>query len=405
MMQGKIRGYTLLELALGLVVLGGIAVAVVRFGFVANQKLEQIASPQTLIVADNALVGFIAAKHRLPCPDTRGDGVEHCGGALVGQLPYKTLGLARADMMRVRYGAFVKSDADAGKDINLTSAQNRFKPWLTKISTSSGVAPEGELTDLEEINGIDFCHALRLGNALPRVTSATKPEDILGIESKIDSNIHVRDANKKILKNVAYGLSLPSVKSDPATNINTMYNAFAAPSNPLVVGAQDTVITMDFAQISDRLSCSGVLASASHAHPNVASAAAIMYGAMLDYKVQLDLQLEMSELAVLSGGVAVASAIGEVSAAASTTLTAISIATSSFGVWSWSIGLAATSTVLAAASVVSAGISLDLTIKSRDNAKKLVNDFSNANIVKDAEILAKDIRAHAKASDAAGIYR
>ena len=401
MMHGKVRGYTLLELALGLVVLGGIAVAVVKFGFVANQKVEQIAGPQTLTVADNSLVGFIAAKHRLPCPDTVGDGLEHCGGALIGKLPYKTLGLARADMTKVRYGAFVQASANAKEDIDLTKAIDRFTPWLIKIPSSAGVAPVGELSELGEVNGVDFCHALRLANALPRVTSESTASEV----ALITSNLHVRNSEKRALKNVAYALSLPSEKSDPATNINNMNNAFAAPSNPLVVGAQDTVIAMDFAQISDRLSCSGVLASAGHAHPNAASAATIMYGAMMDYKVQLDLQLEIAELAVLSGGVAVASAIGTVSTAAALTLIATSDSISSLGGMTWTIALTATSTVVAAAGLVKAGLGLDESMKSRDKAKGLVNNFANANIVKDAETLAKDIRAHAIASDAAGIYR
>lgn len=400
------QGYTLLELALGLIVLGAIAVAVVRFGFVANQRVEQIAAPQTLTAADNALVGFIAAKHRLPCPDTVGDGLEHCGGDLIGKLPYKTLGLARADMTTVRYGAFVKANAEAKDDIDLTAAKDRFAPWLTNIPTGAGVAPIGVLSQLGQSNGVDFCHALRLANALPRVTGTSTAAQIGAIES----NLHIRNASRTTLKNVAYAISLPSSSSDPAININAMTNAFAAPSNPSIRGAQDTVIAMDFAQISDRLSCSGVLASAGHAHPNIASAAAIMRGAMLDYKVQLDLQLEMAELGVLSAGVGVAAAIGSVSSAVSETLTAVSETISSFGGMSWAIGIAATATVLSAAGTVTAGLGMASAITSRNMAKDRVNEFSGSHadskrILEDAATLAASIRAHAIASDAAGIYR
>ncbi len=400
------HGYTLLEFAISLIVMGAIAAAVVRFGFVANQRIEQITAPQTLAAADNALVGFIAAKHRLPCPDTVGDGLEHCGGDLIGKLPYKTLGLARADMTTVRYGAFVKADTEAKNDIDLTAVKDRFAPWLANIPTSAGVAPIGVLSNLGQANGIDFCHALRLANALPRVTSTSTAVQI----AEIESNLHIRNASKSTLKNVAYAISLPSSSSDPAININSMNNAFAAPSNPLIRGAQDTVIAMDFAQISDRLSCSGVLASAGHAHPNVASAAAIMRGAMLDYKVQLDLQLEMAELGVLSAGVGVAAAIGSVSSAVSETLTAVSETISTFGGMSWAIGIAATATVLSAAGTVSAGLGLASAIASKNMAQDRVNEFSGSHadskrILEDAATLAAAIRAHAIASDTAGIYR
>ncbi|MBR7800861.1 type II secretion system protein [Undibacterium fentianense] len=405
-MRKQNSGYTLLELAVGMVVLGVITIAVVYFGKFANQRVEQIAVPQILKIADDAIVGFIAAKHRLPCPDTNSDGLENCGSDLVGKLPYKTLGLARADMTSIRYGAFVKKDAVAANDIDLTDAKDRFAPLLTNIPVGPGIAPMAVSTVLNEVNGIDFCHALRLGNALPRNRTGATAADVTAIEE----NLHIRNAAGLTLKNVAYALSLPSNSSDPATNINNITNAFAAPNNPIASGSQDTVIAMDFAQISDRLSCSGVLASASHSHPNVASAAAIMRGAMLDYKVQLDLELEMAELGVLSAGVGVAGAIGATTGAASEVLTAVSETISSFGGMSAAIGIAAVATALSVAATVVAGLGLDSAMTTRDQAQDRVNEFSgnhatSKKIMEESGTLANAIRAHAIASDAAGIYR
>jgi hypothetical protein len=256
------------------------------------------------------------------------------------------------------------------------------------------------------VNGIDFCNALRLGNALPR-----------GASTNLDA-VHIKKTVKLpngtledvVLKNVAYALSLPSSDSDPATNINNSAYAFATPANPLQAGSQDSVIAMDFGQIFDRLSCAGVLAATSHAHPNIASAAAIMTGAMLDYKVQLDLQLEIAEVGVLSGGVGVAGALGGVASSAADLLTGISETISTFGGMSAGIALSAVAVGLSAASVVTAGIALDNAIASRDMAKDRVHEFSGTHpdskhILEDMATLATAIRAHAVAVDAAGIYR
>lgn len=405
-MKKSESGYTLIELSVGLVVLGIITIAAVYFSSVANQRVAQIEVPRLLHIADDALVGFIAAKHRLPCPDTVGDGLEHCGGDLIGKLPYRTLGIARADMTGIRYGAFVKEDAVAANDMNLTEAKDRFLPLLANIPIAAGIAPMAVSSSLNQINGIDFCHALRLANALPRVTPSSTVSQI----AEIETNLHIKNALGLTLKNVAYALSLPSSNSDPTNKINSLPNAFAAPANPTSVSDQDTVIAMDFAQISDRLSCSGVLASASHAHPNIASAAAIMRGAMLDYKVQLDLQLEMAELSVLSAGVGVAGALGATLAAVSETLTAISETISSFGGMTAAIVIAATATALSVAATVTAGLGLDSALTTRNQARDRVKEFSgddpsSKHILEEAETMATTIRAHAIASDAAGIYR
>ncbi|MFZ6818294.1 type II secretion system protein [Undibacterium sp. Ji22W] len=405
-MKKSQSGYTLLELSMGLVILGVITVAVIYFTRMANQRVAQIEVPRLLHIADDALVGFIAAKHRLPCPDTVGDGLEHCAGDLIGKLPYKTLGIARADMTDIRYGAFVKADTVAANDMDLTAAKDRFLPLLANIPIAAGIAPLAVSSTLNQINGIDFCQALRTANALPRATPSSTSSQI----TQIESNLHIKNALGVTLKNVAYAISLPSSNSDPVNKINSLPRAFAAPANPTSVTDQDTVIAMDFAQIADRLSCSGVLASTSHAHPNVASAAAIMRGAMLDYKVQLDLQLEMAELSVLSAGVGVAGALGATLGAVSETLTAISETISSFGGMTPAIAIAATATALSIAATVTAGLGLDSALTTRTQAQDRVKEFSGSDasskhILEDAGTLATTIRAHAIASDAAGIYR
>ena len=93
------RGFTLVELSIGLLIMGmiiGVAVtAVTRIvatpdqgGFVGGFDKARV---------DAAVTGFMRANHRLPCPDSDGDGVENCsdGGTPVhvGTLPLATLQL------------------------------------------------------------------------------------------------------------------------------------------------------------------------------------------------------------------------------------------------------------------------------------------------------------------------
>lgn len=389
--HGK-RGYTLIELALSLVVIGVITVVVWRFGSSAGQRIDQMEAPQTLIAADQALVGFIAAHHRLPCPDTSGNGTEDCT-ASVGRLPVVALGLARADLLNVRYGVF----RSAANNADLAVASDRYFPLLASIPPSAGIGSSGITAPLGSVNGIDFCHAVRLAGALP------------GGASSLSTALNIRTPNSTIIKNVAYALSLPGTGSDPATNQNAVANSFASPGQPISMGYRDSVLAVDFGQIFDRLSCGGILASAGHSHPNAASAAAIMRGAFLDYKVQLDLEAELSDVGVLSAGVGVASAAGGLLSAASETLTAASETVLSLGALAPVIALAAVGVALSAAGVVSAAFALDSAITTQTIAHDRVKEFSGTDptsihLLEDAGILATTLRANVVAADAAGIY-
>lgn len=395
-------GYSLIELSIGLTVMGAIAIAIGLFTSSANKTIERIESPITLRVADNALVGFIAANHRLPCPDTNGDGREDCGliagvqSAVIGQLPVVDLGLARADMLTIRYGVFnFKNGSGFPNNIDLSvSNVDSFYPLLTNIPSTAGGAPSALTMPLGVSNGIDFCHSLRMAAALPR-----------GSSSNVNA-LHIRSNTNVVLKNVAYALSLPSSNTDPATSINKIPNAFAAPASAIASGMQDSVIAMDFGQVFDRLSCAGVLASSGHAHPNVASAAAIMRGAMLDYKVQLDLQYELTDLAVDSADVAVLLSIGSTASAAAGLAISIADTMATLGIQAPSIVLASLSVGTAVIADVKAGLALEVAKEVRGIAQDRVTEFSAANGVNNhSASLAITVRANAEKADAAGLYK
>ena len=88
------RGLALIEIMLLAMIVGGALVA----GLIAlkSRQVSKAAESElaALTQADRYIVGFIAGRGRLPCPDTDNDGLENCGnGAQKGRLPYRTLGL------------------------------------------------------------------------------------------------------------------------------------------------------------------------------------------------------------------------------------------------------------------------------------------------------------------------
>jgi len=86
------RGFTLVEMAVFLVVLGIVvstaAMAVKRV--VNNSVIE--ATGTSLTQVEQALMGHLMLNRQLPCPDNDNDGIGNCG-ARIGSIPYRDLGM------------------------------------------------------------------------------------------------------------------------------------------------------------------------------------------------------------------------------------------------------------------------------------------------------------------------
>ncbi len=363
----RAHGYSLLELAIGLVVLGLIIVLVWQFGKLTGQRLTEIRAPQTLGFIDQALTGFIAATHRLPCPDSTGTGVEDCtGGAAVGRLPVVTLGLARADLANVRYGVYRAANAIPPQDADLAVALDRFWPNLPEaiplvtpairsIPLPMPIVPVtgppigvGLKANLE-INGIDFCAALLTGQGQTTILpGALKLQDSAGIA----------------IRHVAYAVALPGARdADGDGNLfdgpNTVANAFAAPTQPMSSTYDDTVLAVDFGQLFDRLACGSTLAAASHAQANAATTAAIAYAKSVDYRTQVELSDNMAWVNKLFAQAQVVSAAAGLASSIANMATAVSIVTSSLGSAGALIGLASAGIALNTAAVISTALKVD----------------------------------------------
>lgn len=384
------RGYTLIELSLAMVVLGMVMVMVWRFGVTANQRMVEIEAPPALTAADQALVGYAAVHSRLPCPDTTGDGVEDCDGNAVGKLPLVTLGLTRADLRAVRYGVFRAAQADPRLDADLAArpALDRFAPLIAMGHPVAVLSPSPLLGN---INGIDFCTALRSGGAL--ATSNTR--------------LHIQDAAGAPLKNVAYALALPgALDADNNASLfdgaNASATGFSSPARPIDATYDDVVLAVDFSQMFSRMSCAGVLAAASHAHANAASSAAILHSAFQDYNVQLHLADEMAQAKISSATAGTFSAAAGIPKAGATIAIAIAQSLLSMGATAPTVAIAATAVAFNAAALISAGVALGLATDAKVISAQRIVDF--APLLTDAGVLSTSIFTHALAADAAGIY-
>ena len=114
-------GFTLVEVAVTLAVLGVIAAAAAYLGLFSASRTKLIADT-SLVSMSGAVIAFAKSHHRLPCPDAGGSGVEGlvsgvCPDGLdVGWFPYLSVGLTPpAPRVRAIYGVYRAAGSDLAR--------------------------------------------------------------------------------------------------------------------------------------------------------------------------------------------------------------------------------------------------------------------------------------------------
>jgi len=97
----KIKGFTLLEMAIVLLVFGLVIGGLMGPLQVQLESLDRKATVKELGLIKESIIGFAIRNGRLPCPDTDSDGAENTSGSactlVYGDVPWATLGVGAID--------------------------------------------------------------------------------------------------------------------------------------------------------------------------------------------------------------------------------------------------------------------------------------------------------------------
>ena len=120
------RGFTLIEIAIVMVIIGVLAGGGVSLLGLLTQRKARTETIDYLKQAQAALISFADINGRLPWADTSGDGAENPAAA-AGNLPYQTLRLSPTDP----YKRTLRYEMNANLGINLTTSCGALRSGLT----------------------------------------------------------------------------------------------------------------------------------------------------------------------------------------------------------------------------------------------------------------------------------
>jgi len=391
-MKKTARGYTLVEMAVVLVVLGLVAVVAAKLAprFMAIGKnptnFEQIAS------IEDTLTGFVFTHSRLPCPDSNADGIEDCGGGLArGYLPFRTLGMPgqarNSSGLALRYAVFRNSAGNS----DLASRVDRFAPLLP-----AGTAPTAVATVLGVANALDMCKALHSAGL-----------------STVDTN-RLFTGSGTDARNVAWVLLDPGAgDADGDGNLldgaNATGTGFERADRAMDAAYDDQVVSMSFVSLWAKLGCAAVFSAVGHGQANAALTAVVMLKSLQDYATQLDIANDLAGADVAAATAGQLSAIAGLAGASADVAIGTAEALESQGGLTAAIGLAAAAVVASTAATVAAAAALASAIAAKVITQSQLNDFNNgiagkSPMVTQATTLSVSIRQNAVNADAAGLY-
>ncbi|MGZ8140675.1 type II secretion system protein [Bordetella bronchiseptica] len=389
------RGFSLVEAAISLVILGIITVALWRFIDFSGRSTQAGQVDDLLARADRALIGYALAHARLPCPASSTAGMENCGaGEASGYLPYATLGLPEPRAGQIRYGvlrgaAAIDLSADTPILTTLRTGMAAHQQPLRMLDSF-----DGDPVNSPGPRGQDLC--LRLNAAMKSADHA----DRLHIDGG------AAGAGGQRLQ--AYALALPVAPGAghgagaAGDGRISRGPAFAPARGASAVSDQPAGLSASPRELWDRLRCGDAMSASARAHANASLAAHMLTQSTRDYYYQLDV---LHQLAVaskkLSDAKAVEAGVGVLTGTAGV-LNSTSQTLWSFGVQSYLIPLyiaaeahAIANAAKSAAVAIEAADLVDQLVRIKDATENLADELITLN---------ENVQAHSLAAARSGVF-
>ena len=421
-MKHRMRGFTLVELSMVLLALGLILPGAVIFWQLSERHRVTAVQTDAQQQSRDAVVGFLHANYRLPCPAADTLGVEDCAATRqVGFLPWRSMGLPRPEAGGLRYGVYrapsAAGVATAPLDQDLAVARDRMNPLRVRTpnpiprngddpsppppahpapnphappipttvagllgTTQSGndAAPLNAACDAANVppcplgvdnavNLIDVCLALNTGSdalLAPAGRLATQVGPNRRTAAFVIAAPGMLDADGDGRR--FDGANATARSTDPT---------FEAPGTAVNSSYDDIVLSASHAELFAELHCGAALSAVSHAHFNAATGAFVLERALYDYRDQLFVAVKLAESDVAAATAGLAGGAAGVADAAKEMLSATADTTMSAGARSFQIGLAAAGIVAAAAGLAAAVYAEIDAIASLAEARRVHDEF------------------------------
>jgi len=236
--RDKMRGFSVLELAVAVAIVGIAVVCVLGVMTSRTTSGELVQARANLSAARAALASFAFVHSRLPCPARTTKGQEVCDGSTSGYLPFSTLGMVDATAGHFHYElpSAALTQAGGGATVMVIAPSDEGAGASPRYEANS--APVATVVDAALYDHkLDFCAALDGGS-----------------------------------------------KDQPIATLTA-----AASSSGLSTSSE----VLSAAAASGQLGCAGLLATAARAHYATGLAAAAMSNSFVDYKAQFDVSYDL----------------------------------------------------------------------------------------------------------------
>ncbi|MDP3226546.1 MAG: prepilin-type cleavage/methylation domain-containing protein [Acidovorax sp.] len=390
-MKRHMMGFTLLELSVVLLALGLILPGAVIFWQLQERQRVTAVQMDAQQQSRDAVLGFLHANYRLPCPAADTTGAEACFDGVdprqMGYVPWRTLGLPRPEAGALRYGVFREPSATAHQDRDLAVARDRMNPLRVRTPfpvPQNRDAPNDDAppipTATEGLLGITYS-----GNdAAPLNSPPCNPADnpacplgVAGAVNLIDVCLALNTASQTLTppagllatnlrgvrQSVAFVIVAPGMldadgdgRAFDGANATATSAAptFEAPGIAVSNTYDDIVMSSSHAELFSELHCGAALSAVAHAHFNAATGAFVLERALYDYRDQLYVAVKLAESDLAAATAGLAGGAASVADAAKEMLSATADTTMSAGARAVQIGLAAAGIVAAAAGLATA---------------------------------------------------